>query len=101
MISLVESRKDSITWGVDEAKSLLADAAIRSCKDGVEVCINGSWMGLCRTDLMDQVASSLDEDLDDLEATRLHYLQRINYGARKIEWDGNVLFSVIDQLTDG
>jgi hypothetical protein len=101
VISLIDIRKDSITWSVDEAKSLLADAAIRISKDGVEVDINGVWMGLCRTDLMDQVASSRDVDAGDLEATRLYYLQRINYGARKIEWDDNVLFSVIDRLTDG
>lgn len=74
----------SVTHDEAQTQQILAD------RDGMKVFVDGQWRRLCRTDLMDNVRTSMDEKW--LERHK-HSL----YGARM----GPDYFAIIDSWSDG
>jgi hypothetical protein len=101
----------SVTFSINEAKQILSSAPMRIrevperkeekwYEPALEIEVDGKWYGLCRTDLMDDVATHyMGHTKEGVEAARKHYLSRIQYGAR-ISVEGGY-FAVIDATTDG
>jgi hypothetical protein len=109
--TVAEKRGYSVDWNVDEGYKILSEAPLRKANDSmggyVEIFVNGNWAVLCRTDLMDNVATSSGYDSGSIEENRTNYLKRIGFGVRYQESTdkccGKItrLFAVIDSLTDG
>ena len=88
----------NVTLGVRDGKKILRAAHLRIKGHRVQILYDYQWLDLCRTDLMDDVATFTHEDVTHgIEPIRRYYLTRIHYGVRidKRSW------RVIDSATDG
>jgi hypothetical protein len=63
----------------------------------VEALINGEWLRLCRTTLMDDVCTGGYDLYESEQVARDHFIDCIRYGVRIKD----KLFCCIDSLTDG
>ena len=90
---------DNVTLSPEKAREVLDGIEYRRVSEGdwteVEVFYNGQWLGLCRTDLYDDVATS--SDMTRRKDPITYYRKKIKFGARITD----ELFCVIDRLTDG
>jgi len=93
----------AVDLSINEAKAALTIAPLRWNQGMAEVCHDGKWLHLCRTDLSDDVCTSGGEDGLDLETLRRKYLRGIRFGARlnHEKRPGYSRFAVVDAFSDG
>ena len=100
-----KSKEDlNVQLDPDEARQALEGIAyrrvMRNAKgrypwEGIEVLYGGKWLGLCRTDLYDDVATG--KDMRGIADPIGYYKERAKAGARITD----TRFSVIDAMSDG
>jgi len=83
----------------DDAVKFLESCEWRPRDGGVEVNYDGNWLGLCRTDYMDDVATTQSTDGDTPKEIFQHYQKKLR---RLTPWEENVAVRVmIDEPTFG
>lgn len=93
-----------VDLSINETRAFLANAQTRIGKmrghqnfDQVQVAYQGEWLGLCRTDLKDDVCTGGASNVTDAAAEVERYITKIRYGARIRDFS----FAVIDSYSDG
>ena len=99
----LEDQIASLDLSKEEGLKVLASAEIRMNDGNAEIYYKNNWWKLGRTDLTDNVATSLGYssrfDCTNMDKLRNYYAEKIGYGVR-LDKEYN-LFSIVDSWSDG